>query len=482
MKGIALVDGEHYPSVTRWGLEAARASGHRVVAARAVGGVEKLQAGRRLDLGDVPVRWAEADRPGALAEAIREFAPEGVLDLSDEPVLGYRQRMELAAVALSRGVAYLGADFRLDPPVTESPLPVPTVAVIGAGKRVAKTAVSAHAARLAAGRGFRPVIVAMGRGGPPEPETAMPEEVTVEGLLRRVDRGEHAASDFLEDALTAGVPTVGARRCGGGLAGRPFATNVAAAAARALDLGADLVLLEGSGSAVPTVPWDGGVLVVPASLPPEYLGGYLGPYRLLLSDLVVFIIGGGPSAGPDNLSTLESHARRLRTDIKVARVELHPVPLADVRGKDVFFATTAGRELAERLAERLERTSGCRVVGVSANLADREALARDLAGAPPFEVLLTELKAAAVDVGARLALARGAEVAFVDNRPQGAGGDGDLDDLLGEVFSRAVERARARGATRAGTRPAAGAREAGAPPERGATGAGTGRARRGSEP
>jgi len=73
----------------------------------------------------------------------------------------------------------------------------------------------------------------MGRGGPPDPVVAGPEEVTVEALLRRVARAEHAASDFLEDALTAGVPTVGARRCGGGLPGAPFVTNVAQAAAMA---------------------------------------------------------------------------------------------------------------------------------------------------------------------------------------------------------------------------------------------------------
>ena len=86
----------------------------------------------------------------ALTTAIDEFAPDGVLDLSDEPVLGYRERMELAAVALARGFPYLGADFRLDPPIEGPPLPVPTLAVIGTGKRTGKTAISGALARLAA--------------------------------------------------------------------------------------------------------------------------------------------------------------------------------------------------------------------------------------------------------------------------------------------------------------------------------------------
>jgi cyclic 2,3-diphosphoglycerate synthetase len=444
MNVIALVDGEHYPSVTRWGLETAQESGHRVILALLVGGIEKLGADRDLDLGSVPVMRGENDPRQALAAAIREHAPEAVLDLSDEPVLGYERRMELIAVALSMGVSYLGPDFRFDPPIVEEPLPVATLGVIGAGKRVAKTAIAGHAARLAVAAGLRPAIVAMGRGGPSAPERAGPSDVSVQALLARAERGEHAASDFLEDALTSGVPSFGARRCGGGLAGRPYSTNVAEAAGLAAESGADLVILEGSGASVPTVPWDAGVLVAPAAIPLEHLAGYLGPFRILLSDLLVFIIGGGSSAEPDNLSSLYPLVRRLHADIRIAVAELQPVPLADVRGKDAFFATTAHQELAGHLADRIERTSGCRVVTVSPHLADRAALEADLAAAPPFEVLLTELKAAAIDVAARRALDRGAEVVFVDNRPRTVGGEGEIDELLTETIQLAGERARER--------------------------------------
>jgi cyclic 2,3-diphosphoglycerate synthetase len=444
MKVIALVDGEHYPAVTRWGLASAWAAGREVLAALVVGGLEKVDSAGAVDLGDVPVLQAGADARVALADAIERLRPEGILDLSDEPVLGYDRRMELVAVALARGVPYEGPDFRFDPPVVEAPLPAPTVAVIGTGKRVSKTSVGGHVARLAAADGGRPVIVAMGRGGPPGPVEAGPADVTLEALLERVARDQHAASDYLEDALTAGVPTVGARRCGGGIAGRPFVTNVSAAAARAVELGGDPVILEGSGASMPTVPWDAGILVAPASVPVHHLGGYLGPLRVLLSDLAVFIMGVGPLTGADNLSTLIPVVRRLHERCRIALAELQPVPLADVRDKDAYLATTAHPEVAQHLARRLERTAGCRVVGVTPHLADRAALRRDLAGAPPFDVLLTELKAAAVDVAARAALERGAEVVFVDNRPVAAGGDGDVDDLIREVTALARDRAAAR--------------------------------------
>src|SRR5687767_15849129 len=109
----------------------------------------------------------------------------------------------------------------------------------------------------------------MGRGGPPEPTLAPAGSIDLAHLVRLVAEGEHAASDYLEDAVTTGVTTIGARRAGGGLAGRPFATNVREAADLAVARGAGLVVLEGSGAAVPPVPWDAGVLVVPSTLPPR---------------------------------------------------------------------------------------------------------------------------------------------------------------------------------------------------------------------
>ncbi len=442
MRVLALVDGEHYPPVTRWGIDVARTLGHEVEAALLVGGVEKIDPRRPPDLG-VPVRLADGDPAGALARALDELRPEGVLDLSDEPVLGYRERMELAAVALARGIPYLGADFRLDPPIAGPALPVPAVGVIGTGKRTGKTAIGAEAARVARERGLRPVVVAMGRGGPMEPQVARADEVHVEALLELVRRGEHAASDYLEDALTAGVTAVGARRAGGGLAGAPYATTARAAAELAVGLGAGLVVLEGSGSALPPVPWDAGILVVPATAPPEYLGGYLGPFRLLLSDLVVVTMAHSPT-GPENLPALRSHVQRLRPGVRFLVTEFEPVPLAEVGGRDAFLATTAPGPVAERKAALLERAYGCRVVGWSARLADRAGLAADMDGAGPYDVLLTELKAAAVDVACDRALARGAEVVFLRNRPVAVEGDLGVEEAIAGVLDLALERSAAR--------------------------------------
>jgi predicted GTPase len=79
-------------------------------------------------------------------------------------------------------------------------------------------------------------------------------------------------------------------------------------------------------------------------------------------------------------------------------------------------------------------------VGWSARLADRAGLAEDLDASQGYDVLLTELKAAAIDVGAVRALARGAEVVFVDNRAVAVEGAGDLARALDQVIDRSLER------------------------------------------
>src|SRR3954468_16244980 len=439
MRTLALVDGEHYPPVTRWGIEVARERGYDVIAAVLVGGIEKLARDETPEFG-VPVRTAGDDRFAAVAAAIDELAPDVVLDLSDEPILGYRERMAVAAVALARGVPYVGPDFRFDPPArAPSPAGTPTLAVFGTGKRTGKTAVAGAVARIAARRSLSPVVVAMGRGGPSEPQVAEAGSVTLETLLALARDGQHAASDYLEDALTTGVTTIGARRAGGGLAGAPFATNVGDAVGLAAARDPGVIVLEGSGASIPPVAWDAGVLVVPATCPVEYLRGYLGPYRLLRADLAVVTMAGGPGLETENGSQLVTHLHGSLGDAGVVVTDLLPTPLDDVAGRRAFFATTAPPAVAERQVAHLEGEHGAEIVGWSARLGDRQGLAEDLDAAEEHEVLLTELKAAAVDVAGVRTVARGAQVVFVDNRPSSLDGT-DLDARVTEILDLAVGR------------------------------------------
>jgi cyclic 2,3-diphosphoglycerate synthetase len=218
----------------------------------------------------------------------------------------------------------------------------------------------------------------MGRGGPAEPEV-VETPPTVDDLVARSRAGRHAASDHLEIAALSGVPTIGCRRAGGGLAGAVFVSNVLEGARLAAERKPDIVVFDGSGAAIPPVDVDKRVLVVGRD---QDADRYLNTYRRLISDVVI-----------------ENAQLRLR-------------PTAPLEGRVAVF-TAGATDVAHLDAD---------VVHVSANLADRELLRSDLVEADTY---LVELKAAAIDVVAEHALARGIRVVL-------AGNDlvGDFDEQL----------------------------------------------------
>ena len=426
-----------------------------------MGGTEKLPAGGIKSLGGVPVLVGDDGRD-VLLEAIGRLTPEVVVDLSDDPVLDYRRRMALASVALSAGVRYAGADFELRPPPRTEIATKPALGIIGTGKRTGKTAVGGFVARTLVQAGHRPVMVAMGRGGPPEPEVLKGDEIELraEDLIALAQAGKHAASDYVEDALLGRVTTVGCRRCGGGLAGGVEISNVPEGVRLANDLPGDVLILEGSGSSIPPVRADSYALVIPASIDHEYLAGYLGPYRLLLADCVIVTMAEEPFGSPSKISSLtsliqgswrpssKSHqaSGSLREEpIRVVRTVFRPTPTQPVEGSRAFVATTAPATAGEAIKRHLETVHGCEVVGVSHSLSDRAKLEEELKDmSSKADLLLCEVKAAAIDVAAVRALDAGMEVVFMDNVPQGIEGD-DVQQAIIETTDLAFERARSRG-------------------------------------
>jgi cyclic 2,3-diphosphoglycerate synthetase len=398
--------------------DALRELPYEFVGAVLVGGTEKLRGGE--EYGVPLVTGVEG--------GIDTLAPDVVVDLSDEPVLGPVERFGLASRVLARGIPYVGADFRLDPPA-RLPFDLPSIAVVGTGKRMGKTAVTGHLARLLA-RNRRVVVVAMGRGGPPEPEV-IAAQPTVDALLELSRTGRHAASDHLETAALTGVPTVGCRRCGGGLAGGVASSNVSEGAAVALELEPDLVLFDGSGAALPPVAADRTVVVVAGHQDPAVAAGYLNAYRLLLADLAVVTMA-EEETRPEWEAVLHVVRGAVRSGTPVVGALLRPRPVEDVRGASVAYFCTAPASAHRALAAHLAKAHGVEVAHVSGSLADRAAL-RDELGRIDAEVFLVELKAAAVDVVVEAALARGARVVLAANDVVAASGEGDLDEMLLEL-------------------------------------------------
>jgi cyclic 2,3-diphosphoglycerate synthetase len=379
VRAVALVDGEHYPDVVRQALAALP---YEWIGAILVGGTEKLR-----------------EPPEYGVPLVTGFeGADIVVDLSDEPVLGPEERLRWASRALAEGLPYVGADFRFDPPDLE-PFELPSVSVVGTGKRVGKTAVTGHLARLLA-RDRSVVVVAMGRGGPAEPEVVT-SPPTVAELVARSRAGDHAASDHLETAATCGVTTIGCRRAGGGLAGAVFMSNVPAGARLAAGRGPDLVVFDGSGAAIPPVATDRRILVVG---PGQHVDAYLNTYRRLISDLVIAVNCEADGAIPVTL--------RLR-------------PSEPLSGRVAVF-TAGGSDVSHLEAD---------VVSVSTNLADRVVLGRELASLDA-DTYLVEVKAAAIDVVAEHALAQGRRIVLASNDVVSSGAD--LDAALLELVPQKV--------------------------------------------
>jgi cyclic 2,3-diphosphoglycerate synthase len=365
-RALVVVDGEHLPSVVRAAIASLP---YEVVGALLAGGTEKLRDGEEYGVPLVP--------------SLAEVEADLVYDLSDEPVLGPRARLRLACDALALGLPYAGADFRFDPPAFE-PFDVPSLAVIGTGKRVGKTAVAAHVARALA-RDRSVVVVAMGRGGPAEPEL-IETPPTPDELLALSRAGRHAASDHLELALFAGVPTIGCRRAGGGLAGAVADSNVHAGAELARSLAPDVVVFDGSGAAIPPVATTARILVAGAE---HDLDAYLNPYRVAISDLVV-------------------------------RPALRLVPSRPLHGRVAVF--TAGATTVDFDA-----------VHVSPTLGDRDRLREELARVDA-DVYVAELKGAAIDAVAEAAAARGAQFVLAENHVACP----ELDEALPRLLQQEV--------------------------------------------
>lgn len=440
-RALVLVDGEHYPPVILDAL-ATLASDVDVVAAVMLGGGEKLSG--RMELGDLPIVTGGSQRDG-LEVAFDRYSPDLVVDLSDEPVIDARARNLLIAVSAAHGVTYRAGGSTFEQPWRALRPSVPTIAVIGTGKRTGKTAVSAALARHIAASGARPVIVAMGRGGPDKPLVTRGdvEPPTVESLIALAERGEHAASDTYEDAVVAGVTTVGARRAGSGMLGEPAFDTVSEAISVAENENPDVLILEGSGTAIPPARADAVVLVVGGATPPEEMFTPLGYLRLLIADLALVTMAEEPVLSTETLSALSSSITELGRDVPVVRTVFRPAPVGSVAGKKTFFATTAPETAGRSMRTHLEEAHGAEVVGITHRLADRSRLSQDMKDAEgSYEVLLTELKAAAVDVAARAARSAGADVVFADNIPVAV--EGDLPAAFDSIVERATSRANTR--------------------------------------
>ncbi len=445
-KMVCLVDGEHYLPVTKSALDMLDNLEHNeVVAVVFIGGTEKLREaspeGVVKKLGR-PVHFSDNPHEipyNIIKEVVDEYDADVVMDLSDEPIVDYSKRFKIASLVLEEGIPYEGPDFKFYPVSEHDILKKPSLKILGTGKRIGKTAVSAYATRLIHKRKYNPCVVAMGRGGPEEPEIVHGDkiEITPNYLMEQSDKGIHAASDHWEDALMSRILTIGCRRCGGGMVGDVFITNMKKGAQMANEVDADFVIMEGSGAAIPPVKTDRHIVLVGANQPLINITNFFGPFRIKMADLVVLTMCEEPLASEDKIKSIMDFIKDINPHATVIPTVFRPKPLEDITGKNVLFATTAPESVKNTLIKHLEDNYKCKIVGTTPHLSNRPLLQKDIDKyIEKTDVMLTELKAAAVDVATKDALKAGLEVVYCDNIPVAL--EGNLPDAIINVVDSAI--------------------------------------------
>ena len=251
--------------------------------------------------------------------------------------------------------------------------------------------------------------------------------------------GGHASSDYLEDAVLAGVTTVGCRRCGEGPAGEVLDSNVAAGVRSAMALDPGVVVIEGSGPSASSGRRRRTVCVVAAGAARPQALTHLGPLRLLRAALVV-VMGGTPSSRRSGALVAElghgAHGSSWRVWSPSRRGGAAGLPggaLHDGRrrcpGAHPSRPGAAGNS-----------TSRWRHPTWPA--APPSPLTCGPPSKPAASVYPTELKAAAIDTVAEHARRAGAPTALIRHRPEALRGQPGLD-------ARAARRVRGRGISRA---------------------------------
>lgn len=437
---ICLIDGEHYLSNLQESL-AEIAKSYRIRSLIFIGGTEKIGSHQEVEAALPHKVYFAVGKYGPdldqLGKILKKNPAEVVLDLSDEPIVSYPIRMQIANEVLYHGMIYRGSDFEFRPLDFKTIFTKPSLAIWGTGKRIGKTAMGGFIGRILKKAGFEPAIVTLSRGGPRTPILVRGDEIEIdtEYLLGKEAEGFHASSDCFEDALTARIPTFGCRRCGGGMAGKPFVTVVVQGAHMAEKASfVKTVVLEGSGASIPEIKTDKVILLMDVTQPMEILGGYLTPLRIRYADLVVLTMCEDHLVSQAKIDRIIRQIRKVHPKARIATTVLRPKPLSSIRDKDVFWATTASPEAIPALRRFIETKFGCRIRGVTSNLSDRSKLLRDLRGLKKADLVLTELKAAAISVVAKEARKRGLETVLMDNIPKLVDKGGDVTDLEKEIL------------------------------------------------
>jgi len=417
---VAIIDGEHYPQVTLDAINILEKEfTGKFCGIIFLGGTEKISSNDFNDFFGNEV-FIIKDFLKDFISALEYFKPDLVYDLSDEPVVNQQIRMTIASFCFFKKASYIGPDFLFKFQENLYKTKTPSISIIGTQKRIGKTAISSFIANIFKENNVEVAIVAMGRGGPKEPQLLKGKdiEITPKYLLELSNKGFHASSDYIEDALMSKITTIGCRRCGGGFGGKVFLSNVIDGAKIADSLNFDLIIFEGSGASLPDVNTDANLCVIGANQKWEDIVGYLGVYRILISNIIILTNCEYPISNIKNIKVLEENIHLINPNAIIYKTIFRPKPLGDIKNKKIIIATTANKKIGNKIKQYIEKEFNCVVNGITFNLSNRLLLRNDLQSFKDFDVIVTELKAASVDVVTDFAFKLNKEVIYMNNIPK----------------------------------------------------------------
>lgn len=434
-----LIDGEHYLSNLQESLEVIAKTYH-IAYLIFIGGTEKIGTHEDVKkaLPYTVFFAATKERPDILkiGAIVKKNPVKVVLDLSDEPIMNYMIRFEVACQVLLQGSIYRGSDFEFKPLDFKKIFTKPSLAIWGTGKRIGKTAMGGLVGRVLKDCNMKPAIVTLSRGGPRKPIIVRGDQIKVDlKYLLDIDaQGMHASSDCFEDALTAQVPTFGCRRCGGGFAGKSAVTVVEEGARMAEKASyVKSVVVEGSGASVAEIKTDKVILMMDMTQSIEILEGYMTPLRILYADTILLTMCEDFLTTQSKITRVIRQIRRINPKARIATTVLRPFPLSPIKGKKIFLAMTAPKKAIPFIKEYLEKKYGCTIKGFTTNLSNRQLLNKELKGLKNVDAVLVELKAAAIAVVAKEARKAGLDTVLMDNHPTIVNKGGDIKDLKKEI-------------------------------------------------
>jgi predicted GTPase len=334
---------------------------------------------------DVPY-VAEAEAAAAVRRAAAEFEPRVVVDVTEA---GLAERFSWANEALQLGLEVHGADFRLWPPVLRGGT-LPTVTF---GAAVGKTAAIVYFLEKVKAK-YKTAVVVLDLGGPSYPEVVEPGEPASASsrLLSYYRDGRAVGGDHYLLAAATGIPAVGCSFAGTGLTGVPLNSLLGDAFVFAAERGGELVVVEGSGGAMP--PAAGAVcFLVSVRTGPDVLRTF--PFAFQLRKACAVVATGFTAEPPQEvLDALQAEVKAVNDRASFCYGQLVAAPAAEPTFADAVVVTA--RPAEER--QELSRHWGKKISGAVSRVMGAEEF-------PPGAALAKSLRREGADVGLFLDMA-----------------------------------------------------------------------------